>query len=207
MKEFWSENSKIISKLLLNQFGATFLGLMVVAAASAAQGQKAWLMLFASCFAAFFYLFLVYAVVWERGGHDRIKVDGGRAVPKPWSGLWISLVANIPNFLLALIVLISDPFKGSYEWAGNMNVIGRALCLLWEGMYAGIVSYFSPNNPLIHLLYIFPGIFIGTFGYLLGFKNMRILSIFELKPPKNQQTGPVSRPNMGDGSANTPKKK
>ena len=196
MKEFWSENSKIISKLILNQFGATFLGLMVIAAASAAQGQRAWLMLFASCFAAFFYLFLVYAVVWERGGRDRIKVDGGRAVPKPWTGLWISLIANIPNFLLAILVLISDPFKASFEWAGNMNLISRALCLLWEGMYAGFVSYFSPNNPLIHLLYVFPAIAVSTFGYLLGFSNMRLLSVFELKPPKNQQNTNV-RPNMG----------
>ena len=187
MKEFWSENSKIIGKLLLNQFGATFLGLMVIAAASAAQNQKAWLMLFASCFAAFFYLFLVYAVVWERGGHDRIKVDGGRAVPKKWTGLWISLVANIPNFLLAVIVLVSNPFKGSFAWAGAMNGIGRALCLLWEGMYAGFVSYFAPHNPLIHLLYVFPAVFVSTFGYLLGFSNRRILSIFELKPPADKK--------------------
>ena len=196
MKEFWSENSKIISKLILNQFGATFLGLMVIAAASAAQGQRAWLMLVASCFAAFFYLFLVYAVVWERGGRDRIKVDGGRAVPKPWTGLWISLIANIPNFILAILVLISDPFKASFEWAGNMNLISRALCLLWEGMYAGFVSYFSPNNPLIHLLYVFPAIAVSVFGYLLGFHNLRLLSVFELKPPKNQQNSNV-RPNMG----------
>ncbi len=189
MKEFWSENSKIISKLLLNQFGSTFLGLMVVAAASAAKGQKAWLMLFASCFAAIFYLFLVYAVLWERGGHDRIKVDGGRAVMKPWSGLWITLVANIPNFILAALVLISEPFCKTHEWAGNLNVVGRALCLLWEGMYAGVVSYFSPNNPLIHLLYILPGVLIGTCGYLLGLNNTRLLSVFELKPPKGQVKG------------------
>ncbi|MGN1346540.1 MAG: hypothetical protein ACI4V1_07120, partial [Eubacteriales bacterium] len=200
-KEFWSENSKIISKLLLNQFGATFLGLMVVAAASAAQSQKAWLMLFASCFAAFFYLFLIYAVIWERGGHDRIKVDGGRAVAKPLTGLWIALVANIPNFILAVLVLISDPFKGSYEWAGNMNIIARALCLLWEGMYAGIVSYFSPNNPLIHLLYILPGILVTTLGYLLGFHNLRLLSIFELKPPKTESSKPSAKP------TNKPKQK
>ena len=194
MKEFWSENSKIISKMLLNQFGATVLGLMVVAAASAAKSQKAWLMLFASCFAAFFYLFLIYAVVWERGGHDRIKVDGGRALAKPWTGLWISLVANIPNFILAILVLVSNPFAAPYAWAGNMNVIGRALCLLWEGMYAGIVSYFAPHNPFIHLLYIFPSILVGTFGYLLGFKNMRLLSVFELKPPQNQPTKPANKP-------------
>ena len=40
-KEFWNENKKIIGKLILNQFGATFLGIMVVTAASAAQSQRA----------------------------------------------------------------------------------------------------------------------------------------------------------------------
>ena len=95
MKDFWSENSKIIGKIILNQFGATFLGIMVVTAASSAQSQKAWLMLFASVFASLFYLFLVYNVIWEKGGQDRIKIDGGRAARKPLKGLMISLVANI----------------------------------------------------------------------------------------------------------------
>lgn len=184
MKDFWSENSKIIGKIILNQFGATFLGIMVITAAQSAQGQKAWLMLFASAFASLFYLFLIYNVIWEKGGQDRIRVDGGRAVRKPLKGLIISLFANIPNFILAFIVLISNPFKGSYEWAATLNVIGRAICLLWEGMYAGFVSYFSPHNPLIHLLYIFPAIAVTTFGYLLGLNNKRILSVFELKQPK-----------------------
>ena len=80
MKDFWSENSKIIGKIILNQFGATFLGIMVVTAASSAQSQKAWLMLFASVFASLFYLFLVYNVIWEKGGQDRIKIDGGSLI-------------------------------------------------------------------------------------------------------------------------------
>jgi len=185
LKEFWNENRKIIGKLILNQFGATFLGIMVVTAASAARDQRAWLMLFASCFASIFYLFLIYNVIWERGGQDRIKIDGGRAHRKPLTGLWIGIAANIPNFILALLVLISDPFKGpEAPWAVTMNVTGRALCLLWEGMYAGFVSYFSPHNPIIHLLYVFPAIFVCTFGYLLGLSNARIMSVFELKQPK-----------------------
>lgn len=184
MKDFWSENSKIIGKIILNQFGSTFLGIMVITAASSAQSQKAWLMLFASAFASLFYLFLIYNVIWEKGGQDRIRIDGGRAVKKPLKGLMISLVANIPNFILALIVIISNPLKATHEWAATLNVAGRAICLLWEGMYQGFVSYFSPHNPLIHLLYIFPAIAVTTFGYLLGLNNKRILSVFELKQPK-----------------------
>ena len=184
MKDFWSENSKIIGKLILNQFGATFLGIMVITAASAAESQRNWLMLFVSCFATAFYLFLLYNVIWEKGGQDRIRIDGGRASRKPLTGLWVSLIANIPNFIIAVIILVSDPFKGTQEWAGTLNVIGRSLALLWEGMYAGVVSYFSPRNPIIHLLCIFPAVFVTTAGYFIGLSNKRIMSVFELKQPK-----------------------
>ncbi len=176
MKDFWSENSKIIGKLILNQFGATFLGLMLLLAAYSVTTQKEWLMPLASCLAVFFYLYLIYNVMWERGGRDRIKIDGGRAVRKPLTGLWISLIANIPNFILAILVLVSSPFAEAHEWAGNMNLIGRALCLLWEGMYQGLVVHFSPKNPIIFLLMILPAIFVCTFSYLIGLSNIRIFS-------------------------------
>ncbi|MBQ2277002.1 MAG: hypothetical protein II333_00410, partial [Clostridia bacterium] len=86
MKEFWSENSKIISKMLLNQFGAAFMGFLITASAS----RTPWLMLLASCFAVLFYLFLLYNVIWEQGGQDRIRVDGGRAKYRPLTGVWVS---------------------------------------------------------------------------------------------------------------------
>ena len=186
MKEFWSENSKIIGKLILNQFGATFFGLMIVAAASAAKDQKAWLMLFASVFATLFYLFLIYNVIWERGGQDRIRVDGGRAPRKPLTGLWIGLIANIPNILLGVLVCAVYPFQETQMWAGNLSVICRALVLLWEGMYAGVISYFAPYNPLARLLIVFPAIAVTALGYLMGLSNHRLLQPFELKQPKQK---------------------
>lgn len=186
MRDFWSENKKIIGKLLLNQFGATFFGIMLVMPAYAAKSQKDWLMLVTSCFSVFFYVFLIYSVMWERGGQDRIKVDGGRAVMKPLTGLWVSLIANIPNFIISAIILISNPLKTTFDWATSMNSIGRGASLIWEGMYAGIVSYFSPFNPIIHLLIIIPALLTSVGGYLLGMNNRRILSAFELKQPKNK---------------------
>jgi len=185
MKEFWKENGKIICKLLLNQFGATFFGLMLITASTAVDMEGAWLMLIASCFATLFYMYLIYNVLWERGGQDRIKIDGGRAIRKPLTGLKIILFANIPNIIIAIIILISNPFAATHEWAGSMNVIGRAAALLWEGMYSGIVAYFSPHNPIIHLLDIFPALFMGTVAYYFGLNNFRILALFDGKrPPK-----------------------
>ncbi len=174
MKEFSSENSKIIGKLFLNQFGATFLGIMLWMSSYAIKAETPWPTLLASCIATVFYLYLIYLELWEKGGQDRIKIDGGRAVRKPLTGLYVMIFANIPNFIFAVLVLVSQPFRHISAFA-NINIIGRACCALWEGMYVGIASYFSPNNPIIHLLYIFPALFVGAVAYYLGLSNRKLL--------------------------------
>ena len=174
MKEFWSENSKIIGKLILNQFGSAFLGLMLLFSASAVTSQKTWLVLIASIITTIFYLYLLYNLLWERGGQDRIKIDGGRASKKPLTGLLISLFANIPNIVIALVILVTSFFK-TVEFAGNTNLLFRTFSFLWEGMYAGIVSYFAPRNPIMHILIVLPAIFVCTGAYLLGLSNFRLL--------------------------------
>lgn len=185
MREFWSENSTTVVKLMLNQFGAAFMGLMITAAAT----SNAWLRLFASCFAILFYLVLLYNVIWERGGQDRIRVDGGRAAYKPFTGLLISLVANLPTIILGILVIVGYIFGSkdgpfAYEWGGNLYAISNALTRLWNAMYIGVIQTYFPNNPVIHLLHIVPALFVTSLGYFLGLKNVRILSAFELKPPK-----------------------
>lgn len=184
MKDFWSDNSKIIGKTILNQFGATFFGIMLFFAAYSLR-HITWLPLLASCIAVAFYLFLIYSIMWERGGQDRIKYDGGRALKKPLTGLWISVVANIPNFILAAVILISEPLINSPDsFAGKINTVGRAIALLWEGMYMGVVKTFAPHNPLIYLVMIFPALAVSILAYLIGFSNKRIFGVFDKKVNK-----------------------
>ncbi len=185
MKEFWNENKKTILKLILNQFGAAFFGLMLVLASSAATSIKTKLELFTSIFAVLFYVFLLYNVIWEKGAEDRIRIDGGRQSYMPLKGLYISLIANIPNFIIAALILISKPFGETHLWAGNMYFIGRTASLIWEAMYDGLVAYFAPFNPIAHLLIIFPALFTCTFGYLLGANNKRLFGF--LAPKKIQK--------------------
>ena len=151
----------------------TFLGIMLWMSSYSIRTDKPWPMLLASCIAAIFYLYLIYLELWEKGGQDRIKIDGGRAVRNSLTGLYIMIFANIPNFIFALLVLVSQPFRHIEAFA-TINVVGRACCALWEGMYVGFVSYFSPNNPIIHLLYIFPALFVGAGAYFLGLSNKRL---------------------------------
>ncbi|MBE6613908.1 MAG: hypothetical protein E7631_01205 [Ruminococcaceae bacterium] len=188
MREFWTENGRIVTKLILNQFGAAVMGLMITAAAASNQTLK----LFTSLFAICFYLMLLYMVVWEKGGQDRIRFDGGRAAWQPLNGLKMSLLHNIPNILFAVLIIIGYIFgkKGGMfemEWAGNMYAIFNAIGRLWHGMYIGLIQTYSPNNPIAHLLVVLPAMFTCTFGYYMGLTNRRVFSIFELSPPKKQK--------------------
>ncbi|MBE6569850.1 MAG: hypothetical protein E7658_06515 [Ruminococcaceae bacterium] len=187
MREFFSENGKIIVKLMLNQFGAAVMGLMITLAA--ANSDK--LMLFASIFASIFYVALLYSVIWEKGGQDRIKVDGGRAAYKPFKGLLMALIANIPNLVLAILIAVGRFFGSTdgafgYEWAGNIYAVSNAIGRMWNAMYLGLIQTYMPVNPLAHFLDILPALFVCGFGYFLGLRNFRILGIFEVKKPKKE---------------------
>ena len=194
MREFWNDNRQTIVRLILNQFGAAVMGLLITAAASS--NDK--LMLGASVFSTIFYLVLLYCVIWERGGKERIRIDGGRAAWKPLYGLYMGLLANIPNFLLAVLVLIGKIFGTvdgpfGYEWAGNLYAIANVITRLWNAMYLGLIQTYSPYNPIIHFLDILPALAVCTLGYYLGLKNMRLFSIFDLKPPKTE-AGSTKKP-------------
>ena len=203
MKDFWKENGAYIGKMTLNQFGAAFFGIMLVLAASAAQSQRTWLTLFASVFSTIFYLFLVYTVLWEKGGQDRIRVDSGRQQRNPLKGFFIAVCANIPNILLGVLDigtrLVMNP-EDPDHLAGEVNSVVRAIVLLWEGMYAGFVSYahsIAPNHPyllsLTRLAIVIPALLVGGAAYWLGLTNKRLLQPFELKQPAQTGAGSEKR--------------
>ena len=183
MKAFWSENGRTIGKCLLNQFGSAFFGIMLFTAASAVKSVE-WLVVLASVISILFYMYLLYNLLWDRGGQDRIKSDGGRADKNLYKGLLISLIANIPNFILAIIIMITYPMGSTNEAAATVCVVAKTIALLWEGMYNGIVQYFSPYNPIIYLLMILPAIIVCTVAYIMGFSNKRIFGNLFVKKKK-----------------------
>ena len=133
-----------------------------------------------SLFATFFYLFLLYSAAWEEGGKERIRIDGGRADMKPLRGLWVALIANIPNFILAVIILIgtlfgslSGPF--GWTWAGNLAGTAKVIANFWEGMYIGLVRTYSPYNPIAYVLIPLPAVAVSAAAYYLGVNNRRLL--------------------------------
>lgn len=170
-----------VKKLLLNQFGGAVLGIMLSSAAMASR----YLNLATSILAIFFYLFLQYTTIWETGARDRIRVDGGRAAENKWQGLQIGLLANGPNILLAVLVILLTVVGvlGQWQWAGNADVVLTVIARFWQGMYNGVIIFVVPKglsgaqtilSTLIYAAIILPSLVVTAVGYRMGYKNRRI---------------------------------
>ncbi len=186
------ENSYIFVKMTLNQFGATFLGLMLSLSTSRGLGEPNWmLVLAASTLAILLYMYLQYTVMWDLGARDIIRVEGKRMEYKPLIGLKMTAIANIPNALIAIGVLLgsilgSERGLCQYEWAGSIGVICRAIGAFWEAMYNGYVMRFAPRNPIIWVLMLIPPLVAGGLGYLAGLKGFAPVGLLGIKPKKKK---------------------
>ncbi len=187
---WFKTNSYSVTKMILNQFGIAVMSLLLITVTV----EHNELMLIASFYSAIFYVVLLYMMTWELGAKDRIRADARLSGFDSWHGVKLSLVANIPNFLIALFMLIGFLFGNCITeeaWAQGMYGITHTIAVLWESMYTGFINTFldpetvSSLSPLYFLAYCLtplPAILASGFGYLMGGHNRRIFgSLFSGK--------------------------
>jgi len=177
MKRFFHDYSYSIVKMFVNQFAIAIFGIALFTPTFVAMPT---LNLITSIFAAIFYLFLIYVLTWEIGAKDRVAVDVGKKPYRPHTGLLLSLIANIPNLLLAIfctIVAAINP-ENNFFWIPT----------LLNGMYWGIIrniylpfgqgGAFVPVSDfwITFYLIIVPALVTCWFAYFMGFKNIRIVA-------------------------------
>lgn len=181
MKDFLKKNSEFLTKLLVHQFGLTVFGFLLYSAAGVS-GNRALVIGF-SVFSALFYLFLIYVLAWETGSKDKIRIDAGRQKRDVFKGLKVDLMAQIPNFLLAVLSLIGYIFinknalteEGQFfspAWAVNMHAICQLLGFYLNAMYLGIFDYLELlAKPSSLFLMTIPTLLTCAFGYYFGTKE------------------------------------
>ena len=186
--------------MFINQLAIAIFGASLTFATTAAHGDSNnfdTFTLVVSIFSALFYLFLIYNLSWEIGAKDKISVDVKKKPYRPWLGLFLSFLANIPNFIIVTIYAII-----SFSSTGNANFIIRLIACLSNGMYFGALSVIRiPINgtwlPLqafwwAFLITTIPAILTSGIAYYLGHRNFKFFGFLTDKKP------PVSsdRPNM-----------
>lgn len=173
-------NSYTVARMLIYQFGIAILGIIL----SVATATRLYLMLMVSIYAVLFYVILLYMMTWEDGAKEGIRDEAGITRVDRLLGLKLSLVANIPNFLITLLLLVGHLFGAvltEATWAQTTFVVAHGAGAVWESMYLGIINTLIPVGNSTSYLYIIayaltplPSIGACTLGYLLGSYNKRI---------------------------------
>lgn len=176
---FFKENSYIIVKCILNQVGLTIFGFMLAMAV----GQNDSLQLITSIFAAAFYLFLQYSMMWTIGIKEKDKVANKRIPYQPYKGVYISIFANLINFLFSILMMIGQFFE--FE---NVYGIGNFITKIIQAMYLGMSRSLPIEfESIFFFLAPLPTIFFCGLAYYFGVKDKRILKMFGIDTTKSKK--------------------
>ena len=140
-----------------------------------------------SVFAMAFYFVLLYTAAWEFGAKDKIRVDAGRAEPCMLKGAFMALIANIPNFICAVMCIVGqgvymltsiDAFK---TVGAIFNLVIRLFMSMYLGVLQGVFAAFDNNIDMYFLLQsvgfaILPllAVLATHVGYTFGMHNRKI---------------------------------
>ncbi len=202
MKRFFHDYSYNIVKMFVNQFAISIFGMSLTLATTqiyvdntTASGFDT-LTFVVSILAVLFYLFLIYTLSWEIGAKDKISVDVGKKPYRPYLGLLMSLIANVPNLIVAILYAIATIAK-----AESMLFVVRFVATLLQGMYFGIITAVSLpiGDAYVQLNSLWPTFFLMTIpamltswlAYFLGHKDFRLLSFVIKNSAKQSSDAPT----------------
>ena len=187
---FFKKNSYTIVKLFINQIAISIFGNVLAIACGMAKYDT--LKLVTSIFAVLFFVFLNYSALWEIGYKQIPSIEAGRTPRVPLTGLYMALWASVPNFLLAVLVMLGNLLNG----IGFFSTVGAvaAMVAIWiEGMYTGILSFIKINaHPansywISYFIIIIPGLLAGWLGYYFGISNLHLTRINTAETPEEAE--------------------
>ena len=207
MKNFFERYSYSVVKMFLNQFAIGIFGAVLTLATS---GISDVFLALTSIGSIMFYLFLLYTVIWEVGSKDRISSDVGKIQKRPYLGFLLSLISNIPNFIVATIYTVCYFIShGAEGIATNIAGVMRIFTLVFHGMYYGLMTVLSigtrvnaegitvPNELFnfwwSYFLIIIPSVLLCGVGYWLGNKNYHLTKIMETPYPESDREVKVKK--------------
>ncbi len=183
MLNFFKKRSYEIVKILIDQIAIALFGISLAFATSDIPA----LSIVTSIFSILFFLFLIYIMMWDIGYKDSGAIERGNEKISRLTGLYMALVANIPNFILAIFITLGN-FLPNIPFFSSAGGICATIALLFEGMYMGLLRAIEINNtPLFSYWFVWfivtiPLIATATIAYYAGSKCWRL---FPTAPKKN----------------------
>lgn len=172
-----------IVRMLLYQIAIAIFGISLAFATTSRDTST--LQIVTGVFSVIFYLFLIAYLLWDMGIKDLGRFTRGEEGISRLTGLYMGLVAGLPNFLIAILVTLGT-FLADIPFFGKMGGVAATVGLLIEGMYMGLLSLRVGDVPLNSLWFMWflialPMPLTATLAYYAGSKDFHL---FKPKPPK-----------------------
>ena len=196
--KFFKENSYNVVKVFINQIGITIFSFVLYFSIASFKENNMQLyhklMIAISAFAMLFFFVLLYTSAWDLGSADKIRIESKKAEKNVFKGALITLCANIGNFILSGVVLLTVAFDIKGAFAAFSGVC-YTIYILFNGMYNGLIrnglmlinSTEEPHALLSSVgffaILILP-IIASHIGYVFGLKNIKIFKSAPKKPAK-----------------------
>ena len=168
IKEFFARYSYDAVKMVLDQVAMILFGMSIGLAATLSSSRAiVWIGAVGS---AVFYWFLLYMVAWKMGDMDRTSIDLGKKKFNPLTGLYVSLLANSVNLIIALAATVSQIAIGG---VGVPGVVG----LLANDMYFGLMYNIKIGGVTLNqhwwafYVMIIPALLVSMGAYAMGAKG------------------------------------
>ena len=122
-----------------------------------------------------FYVFIIYNMMWEIGYKDKKSIERGDRNSSKLCGLYMGIIASIPNLILAILYLLGTKFDAF----GSIGAVAKVIALIIEGMFTGLLTIkvgdIALNSiPLMYFLTPLPLIATSTVAYFAGVKNFKL---------------------------------
>ena len=158
--------------MVVNQLGIMIFGNVL---AMATYSNDA-LFLAASIFGCLFYMLLLYTMTWDIGYDEKIRIEAKRLNFMPLKGLYMSLFANVPNILLAILSIIGYYAGGAAElgpvWAVNLYEVPNLIARFIQPTFVGVMDPIFHGNPFGLLVIVIPSLIVCTLAYIAGVKGI-----------------------------------
>ena len=124
-------------KMLLNQVGIAMLALVMTIATFT--NDKLYFI--TGVFCMIFYIYLLYAMMYDMGSKDKPSIDGGRSIFNPLKGLWISLGANVINIICGVMIAVFSFFIVMQSPVAVLDAAGNEIQVYTRTEAEGSYSY------------------------------------------------------------------
>ncbi len=176
MKLFFEKYSYSSLKMFVTQFAISIFGFSLAIASGDLSKPLQYAV---SGFSVLFYLVLIYLIPWKHGNEDSISVEYGKLKKDMLRGLYMGVLANSINILLALVSIFLF-VVGVKDFSALLSSFN----LMLQGMYTGLLTIKVGGAPLnsyawTYLLITIPGIVTSTIAYIAGFYNFRVFKFKE----------------------------